>query len=564
MNDHTHRNETPELGRDTENDRLECRIEFNRRGFLQALGAGLLITVSASGAQAPGGGRGGRGGGGGGFGGQATQTVAARLHIGEDGVITVMTGKIELGQGPRTIITQGAAEELRVPASRIRLVMADTELVPDDGVTAGSQTTPRTMPAVRAACATARNLLADEAARRWQVDRSAVEVRDGAVSLPEGKQTISYADLAKSDEIAKAFQQPVSREVELTPAKDWKVLGASLPRPNARDIVTGAHRYASDIVRPDMLYGKVLRPPSYGATLASVDTSEAEAMKGVVVVHEGDFVGCAAPTSFLAAQAVKAIAAKAQWNTEPFPSSKDVSKWLKDHGQQGGEGGGGGFGGRGGGEKGSVKDALAQAGKTLKATYEAPYVQHSPMETRAAVAEWKDGKLTVWAGSQSPFSSRSEIARELNTPPESVHVIVPDTGGAFGGKHSTEAGVEAARLAKAAGKPVHVKWTREEEFTWAYFRPAVVIDIQAALDAGGKIVAWEMVSYGDSMPAGIQTPYDIPNTKTQPIRSNTPLKVGAYRCLGATVNNWARESMMDELAAAAGADPLEFRLAHLT
>ncbi len=516
-------------------------LALSRRGFLQLLGAGLLVTVTEGAAVAQrrrGGARGAR-------------TVAARLHIGEDGTITVMTGKVELGQGARAEITQAAAEELRVSPYRIRLVMGDTDLVPDDGVTAGSRTTPSTVPAVREGAAAARNILTGRASRQWQVDRDALEVRDGAITHPATKRRITYAELARTSEVATAFEGPTPDDVEVTPVNEWEVLGTSLPRPNVRDIVTGAHRFASDISRPGMLYGKVLRPPSYGATLSSIDLSKAKAMEGVVVVRDGDFVGCAAPTSFRAAQALEGLAKAASWELAPHPSSKELWAHLKEHAS----------GGRSS-TRGSVEEGLAAADKTLSAEYHVAYVQHAAMEPGAAVAEWNDDRLTVWVGSRGPFGVRSRLTEAFGIPGERVRVIVPDTGGGFGMKSGDDAAVEAARLAKAVGRPVSRRWTREEEFTWAYFRPAALIEIQAGLDAKGSIVAWDFTNINSGR-AALESPYDIPNARALYQRSDSPLRQGSYRCLAATANNFARECFMDELAAAAGADPLAFRLGHI-
>ena len=520
-------------------------FQVTRRGFLQLLGAGLLITVAEGLSFGERGGTARRAG-----------TVAARVHIDQDGRITVMTGKVEIGQGSRAQLTQAAAEELRVPVSQIHLVMGDTALVPDDGTTAGSRTTPSTVPAVRKGAAAARELLTELACERWKVEKGTVKVEKGAVSHPATGRTLTYAELAKAEDIAKAFEKTIPADVEVTPVSEWEVLGTSLPRPNRRDLVTGAHRFPSDIVRPNMLYGKVLRPPSYGATLVTVDLSEAKAMEGVVVVRDGEFVGCAAPTSFRAAQALKAIAKTASWNTAPHPSSKELFFYLKEHAQRGD-----GRGSRGGTDS-SVQQAIGKASKVVREVYEISYIQHAPMEPRAAVAEWNDGNLTVWTGSQAPFGVHSQLAQAFGIDSAKVRVIMPDMGGGFGGKHTGEVAVEAARLAKAAGRPVSLRWTREEEFTWAYFRPAGVIEIQAGLDANGSIVAWDFTNI-NSGEAAIASPYEIPNKRIQFLRSDPPLRQGSYRCLAATANNFARESFMDELAAAAGADPLAFRLAHI-
>lgn len=524
------------------------QLDLDRRAFVQMLGAGLLITSTGGVAfgQRRAGGRG-RGG-----------TVGARLHVGRDGTITVMTGKIEIGQGSRTQLTQAAAEELHVGVDRITMVMGDTDLCPNDGTTAGSRTTPSTVPVVRRGAAAARELLTELACKRWKVDPSGVEVVDGAVAHPSEKEKITYAELAKTNDLDALFRRAVPADVSVTPVSQWKVLGRSIPRRNSRATVTGAHRYPSDVQRPNMLYGKILRPPSYGATMSSVDLSPAEAMEGVIVVRDGDFVGCAAPTSFLAEQAVRALAKTASWQTAPHPSSKELFEYLKEHARSGG-------GGRRGSRDradGAPGQPLAGAAKVLSGIYRVPYVQHTPMETRAAVAEFSGGKLTVWTGSQAPNRVHSQVAQALGLPQDRVRVIIPDTGGGFGGKHTGEVAVEAARLARKAGRPVCVQWTREEEFTWAYFRPAALIEIRAGLDAGGKLVAWDFTNI-NSGGAAIRSPYEIPSNRARFVRSDSPLRTGSYRALAATANNFARECFMDELAAAAGSDPLAFRLAHL-
>jgi CO/xanthine dehydrogenase Mo-binding subunit len=517
---------------------------LTRRTFVKLIGTGVLISVSgetAYGQRAP----------------RQGQTVSARLHIGKDGAITVMTGKVEVGQGSRAEISQAAAEELRVPLARIELVMADTEHCPDDGVTAGSGTTPRTLPAVRKACAAAREVLIDMAARRWQADRKSLVAKDGAVVDEATKRTLSYAELASGEGTAEAFDREVPSETPLTPVREQKVLGTPAARPNLKDLVTGAHRYPSDTVRPGMLYGKVLRPPAYGAKLKDIDLAKAKALEGdgVVVVRDGDFVGCAAPTTYLAARGLEALAAGATWETADHPSSDELYKYLKDHSRR-----------RGRTEPDREKaagDSKGKSAKSLHADYQVAYIQHAPMETRGAVAEWTGDKLTVWTGSQAPFRVRSDLAQALRVPEVRVRVVIPDTGGGFGGKHSGECAVEAARLAKAAAKPVSLRWTRQEEFTWAYFRPAGLIEIQGGLDDKGVITAWDFTNY-NSGGSAVESPYAVPGGQSRHVPCDTPpLKQGSYRALASTANNFARECFVDELAAAAGADPLAFRLAHL-
>jgi CO/xanthine dehydrogenase Mo-binding subunit len=494
-------------------------FSWDRREFLGLVGAGLLLSVFERDAEAQ---RGGRGRGGSG----APSTLGARLHLGEDGTVTVLTGKIEEGQGPRTEIALATAEELRIPVERVRVMMADTDVTPNDGTTAGSGTTPRAIPAVRRAAAAARQLL-----------QSA------------GKQ--DYAELAKSPGIAEAYQSNLPADIKLTPATEWRALGTPLGRINGRDIVTGAHHFPSDIVRPNMLYGSVLRPPSYGATLENVDPAAARKLAGVTVVRDGEFTGCTAPTRFAARKAVAALASTAQWRTKEHPSSAHLFEHLKEHAAKGREQ-----------AKGSLDAGYQGARHRLKGTYQTAYVQHAPMETRAAVAEWQDGKLTVWTGTSNPFSVRDSLAQAFHLRPEQVRVIVPDMGGGFGGKHTGEAAMEAARLAKEAGRPVNLQWTRAEEFMWAYFRPAALIEVEAALDDKGTVVAWDFANYNSGASA-LETPYRVANQRTRYIPSESPLRPGSYRCLAGTANNFARESFMDELAAAVKADPLEFRLAHL-
>jgi len=243
------------------------------------------------------------------------------------------------------------------------------------------------------------------------------------------------------------------------------------------------------------------------------------------------------------------VAATAQWESRSHPSSSEVHAFLRN-------------GVPDGVPENPFAAELEAANKQLKQTYHIAYVQHAPMETRAAMAEWQEDGLTVWTGTQNPFGVRRELTRAFRLADDKVRVIVPDTGGGFGGKHTGETAIEAARLAQAADKPVLVKWTREEEFTWAYFRPAAVIDIEAGLDAQGRLTSWFFVNINAGR-SGVQTPYQCRQGRSLDVGSNAPLRQGSYRALGSTGSNFARECFMDELAGAAGADPLDFRLAHL-
>ena len=535
----------------------------NRREFVGSLGAGLLIVVAAPGAIAQ---QAERRSGGTSRGGQNAK-VADRLHIGVDGTVTVLTGKVEVGQGARTQVCQAVAEELRVPPANVQVIMGDTELCPNDGGTSGSGTTPRTIPSIRAAAAVARQALIELAALKLQVDASSLSVQDGRIVDPKSNRSLSYADLASDQAISETLKSKLDRtagsDVSVAPAERWQVLGTSPGKTAAEQIVTGSHRYPSDIVRSGMLYGRILRRPAYGARLVSIDLKPAQSMPGVTVVRDADFVGCAARSTWLAAKAIEALAATAQWeqpDASAQPTSKTLFQYLKDHAappQGGGQGGG-----RNGSSRGSIERGLAEAKKTLSATYEVAYIQHAPMEPRAAVAEWQDGKVTVWTGTQNPMRVRGELMEAFRLPAESVRVIVPDTGGGFGGKHTGEVALEAARLAKDCRQPVSVRWTREEEFTWAYFRPAGLIEVTGGLGSQGGLLAWTFDNY-NSGGSALETPYTISNVRTRSISCDAPLRAGSYRALASTANTFARECFMDELAEAAGADPLSFRLDHL-
>jgi len=539
-------------------ERPAYRFELERREFIAILGAGLVVSVRGAPLSAQDRRRGGGDG----------SPVSERIHVGADGVITVLTGKVEVGQGSRTQITAAAAEELGVAPDAIRLVMADTELTPDDGGTSGSRTTPSTVPQVRRACAAARRMLLDAAAEQWKVERDSLSIRDGHVVGPSPEHKLALGVLVMS-----AFGERNDREVEpgtsVRGVEEWKVLGTSVPRAGAREIVTGAHRYPSDIRRPTgTLFGAVLRPPTFGARLESIDLAPAKAIDGVVAVHDGEFVGFAAPTSALARRAAAAVASNARWIEESTHSSSDALWDLLRETAERRSGGGGADGprggrGRGSTERGSVEDGLAASKSVLRAEYRIAYIQHAPMEPRAACAEWNGDGLTVWTGTQNPDRVRSQVAEAFRTSARNVRVIVPDTGGGFGGKHTGEVAIEAARLARAAGKPVSLTWTREEEFSWAYFRPAGLIELAGGVDGEGRLVAWEHTNI-NSGGSAVATPYDVPNVRARSINARSPLRQGSYRALASTANVFARECFLDELAAQAGVDPLAFRRMHLS
>lgn len=523
------------------------QLELARRDFFKLLGAGIAVFAIAKDALAA----------------QETapgsrsfhneelpKEISAWLHIGEDGTVIGFTGKAEIGQNIRTALAQTIADELRVPFESVRMVTADTALTPFDAGTFGSRTTPTMTPQFRRVAAAARDLLVGVAAKEWNVSPDGLLAADAKVTEPASGRSLRYAELAQG----KTLAMNIPAEDPVTPATQWTVAGKPIPKVDGRAFVTGRHQYTTDLRPEGLLYGKVLRPPSFGATLTSYDDSAAKAMDGVIVVGDGDFVGAAAPSAHQAQKALDAI--RAQWKEVPQISNKEIFSYLKQNAV-------GKSDDRYKKQKGSVEEALAGAAHRLDATYTVAYIAHAPLEPRAAVAQWTDGKLTVWTGTQRPFANRDELADIFHMPESNVRVIVPDTGSAYGGKHTSDAAIEAARLARAAGRPVKVVWTREEEFTWAYFRPAGVIEVKSGITADGKLTAWDFHNYHSGM-SGIETPYAVPDQRTEFHAVPLILRSGSYRGLAATANHFARETHMDALARAAQMDPLEFRLKNVT
>jgi CO/xanthine dehydrogenase Mo-binding subunit len=515
---------------------------LHRRDFLKVLGGGLLIcfTHASSWAQESGRALAGH---------ELPKELSAWLHIAADGQVKVFTGKVEVGQNIRTSLAQLVAEELRVPFDTITMVMGDTDLTPWDMGTFGSRTTPTMGPQLRTMAAAARQMLIEVAAERWHVAPAGLSTAGGKVTDPENSRSLGYGELTRGEKLVKT----VSSAESLTAAAQWKIAGAAVPKAEGRDFVTGKHKYPSDISLPEMMFGAVLRPDGFNATLVSLETGAAEKLPGVKVVRDGDFIGLVAPDAFTAQHALSTI--QARWDVPAQPSNQGLFAYLKDNPESGQDDGPQHV-------SGSVAQAMAGADLKLEERYTVAYIAHAPLEPRAAVAEWTDGKLTVWTGTQRPFGVRDELMEAFHLSSAQVRVIQPDMGSGYGGKHTGEAAIEAARLAKAAGKPVKVVWTRSEEFTWAYLRPAGTIEIKAGARRDGTLVAWEHHNY-NSGPAAIGTPYNVPNQLIQYHAAKSPLRQGSYRGLASTANHFARESHMDGMAHVVGMDPLEFRLKNL-
>jgi nicotinate dehydrogenase subunit B len=518
---------------------------FDRRQFLKAFSGGIALIVPVSNLVArtlqqeqgeSGRGRGDE---------RVPNEIGAWIHIDEKGTVSVFTGKVEIGQNIRTSLAQAVAEELHVPLTTVRLVMADTDLTPFDMGTFGSLTTPRMAPQLRKAAAAARETLIALAAEQWKVETKTVRIVDARFVNHDASKSLTIAEVAKGQKLVKT----IPPDVAITPVNEWTIAGTSVPKVDGRDFVTGKHQYTSDIKREGMLHGRVVRPTALNSTLFSSDTKSAEAMPGVTVVRDGDFIGVTAPDQQTALRAEKAIAV--HWKAPGQPGAEELFDYLKKNASPGRSR-----------PVGSIAVGIAAADKKLSQTYTVAYIAHAPPEPRAAVAEWNDGKLTVRTGTQRPFGVRSELAEAFRIPEEKVRVIVPDTGSGYGGKHTGECAVEAARLARASGKPVKLVWTREEEFNWAYFRPAGVIEVSTGVKNDGTVTAWEFHNY-NSGGSGIQVKYDFPNQDIQFHNSKSPLRQGSYRGLAATANHFAREVHMDELAQLVGMDPVAFRLKNI-
>jgi nicotinate dehydrogenase subunit B len=529
----------PEPERYEFNESPAYSFELNRRDFLRFGGAGILVCLAAPAlaqetAQGP----------------RMTPQpaptdVSGWLHIDQQGRITAYTGKVEIGQNIRTSLAQSVADELSAPLASVTMVMGDTETTPFDIGTVGSFTTPQVMPQLRRAAAVARAIVIDLAAQRWSAPAGEITISNGVVQHARSNRSAGFGELTRGERLVR--QIPAAEAIK--PGTEWTVAGKAAPKVDSEEIVTGRQKYVSDMTRPGMLYGKIVRPAAMGAALASIDDAAARRMQNVTVVRDGNFIGVAAAKPWLAEQAAAAI--RTQWTPQPGqPSSTTIFDYLKTHAEKPAA------------RPQALEQALTSAAHRLDRAYTVQFIAHVPLEPRAAVAEWTGDKLTAWVGTQRPFGVREELAQAFRIPTTQVRVVVPPFGSGYGGKHTGEVAIEAARLAKAAGTPVKVVWTRAEEFQWAYFRPAGVIEIASGMSADGLLTAWDFVNHHSGR-AAIEGVYQIANNRTQFVTLTPPLRSGSYRALAATANNFAREVHIDELAALAKMDPLAFRLKNI-
>ena len=524
---------------------MTTALDMNRRAFIKLVGGGIIVIVSFGPSVLLGQDRK-----------RAYPTdLNVYLRIGEDGRVTVFSGKIEMGQGVLTSQAQMAAEELGVSIDAIDMILGDTDRCPWDMGTFGSLTTRMFGPALRAACAEARGVMMQLASERLEVGKEALVVDNGVVSVKgDLKRKVSYGALAKG----RAITRTLNEKAILRSISEFKEMGRSPRRLDAKDKATGLAKFAGDIRLPGMLYARILRPPAHGAKLAKVDTAAAAKMSGVTVVNRDGVVAALHADPELAGKALESI--KAEWKPAAPGADQDgiFDYLLKRAGEPEVQE-----------TKGDIRTARGGGSKSFNVTYHKGYVAHAPMEPHTALAEMKDGKLTIWASTQTPFPTRDRISRMLGLEAKNVRVITPYVGGGFGGKSAGLQTDEAATLAVATGKPVMVAWTRAEEFFYDTFDPACIVRIESAVDPNGKISMWDYtVWYAGDRSAELF--YDIPNVRIRVSGgwmgrgSDTHrFGVGPWRAPGANMNVWARESQIDIMAAAAGVDPLEFRIRNL-
>ncbi len=480
----------------------------------------------------------------------------AFLHIGANGRVTLLVGKIEMGQGIITGLPQIVAEELNVSLTTVDCVMGDTDLCPFDNGTFGSLSVRVLGPVLHAAAAEARAVLVQMASEKLGVPVAELTVKDGVVvSRTDAGKKASYGELAGGRKIERRYEG----QAALDKVSEYTIIGKSYPRRDAIEKVTGRAKFSGDISPPEALHARIVRPPAHGATITSIDTTAAEKLPGIRIVTDGDLVAVLHAHRDEADRALKLV----KTTVRPSANTLDhetIFVHLETTAVEK----------RQAGTAGDIAAGEKASAQVVVAKYLKGYVAHAPMETHTAVAAVAaDGKVTVWASTQTPFPLQTQVARALKLQPEKVRVITPFVGGGFGGKSANQQGIEAARLAVAAGKPVRVTWSREEEFFYDTFDPATVINIRAGLDASKHIVLWDNDIIGAGG-RGAGMFYAVPNHRTVTRGSWNgnpggmhPFAVGPWRAPGANANVWARESHIETLAARAGMDPVEFRLHNL-
>jgi CO/xanthine dehydrogenase Mo-binding subunit len=510
----------------------------------------------------------------------------AWIRINADGTATISTGKVELGQGILTALAQIAAEELDLPLARITMISGDTQRTPDEGQTAGSQSVENSGTALRMAGAEVRGLLIEFAVQRLGVRADQVSVADGVITAEDGRK-LGYGELVAGLDL---HREATAQIAPKQPASH-KIVGQPIQRLDIPAKVSGGAAFVQDLRLPGMLHGRVVRPPSYGARLEAVDVAAVKAMHGVVaVVRDGSFLGVIAEREEQAIKAREALIKHATWSAgAELPEREKIFDVIKSLPSKDATIG--------------VKQAAVPANaRVLEAVYTKPYMAHASIGPSCAVAEFKDGKMTVWTHTQGVFPLRGELSKALKLPAPSIRCIHVEGSGCYGHNGADDVALDAALLARGvAGRPVRLQWMRDDEFKWEPYGPAMVMRAKAALDRQGRVADWEYELWSNShstrpastsgtnvlaawyiaepQPMGPPTSppqpagggdrnaiplYDFPSQRVMHhFVQDMPIRVSALRTLGAYANVFALESFMDELAAAAGADPVAFRLAHL-
>ncbi len=515
------------------------------------------------------------------FWGDLTTWLDDWLAINPDGTVTAFSGKVELGTGVRTALAQIVAEELEVPLASVRMVMGDTELTPDEGYTAGSMTIGSIGTAVRNAAALARRTLLEMAAKRLHARPEELTVQAGTISLindPERK--TSYAELMGG----KPFNLEVTGDAPLKDSKNYSIVGTSTRREDIPGKVAGQPSFIQDLRLPGMLHGRLVRPPSPAAEFISMDESSVAGIPGLVkIVQRGNFIGVVAEREEQAMLAAQQL--KVEWREKAsMPSMQDLYTSLRSMPTEDNQVL----------EQGDTETAFKQAARQLQATYYQPYHAHASIGPSCAVADVKEDQITVWASTPGPYPLSGALAQLLGVPPEKVHLIHVEGAGSYGQNGSDDAAADAVILSQAAGRPVRVQWSREDEFVWEPKAPAMVMEVRGGLDAQGNVVAWDYQVWSPSHVARARaseqlvagqlingqgsshfgfsfgaernapTNYSFPNQRvTVHYIAESPLRASSFRSLGGAENTFANESFMDELAAAAGEDAVDFRLRHL-
>ena len=537
-------------------DEKKQKSAFDRRGFMKRIGGGIIVFFavenSASAFQQGPPAKPKMGGMGFGPPGGAAD-LNAYLKIGEDGKVTIFTGKVELGQGNMTALAQMGADELGVPFDSIRMIMGDTDLCPYDMGTFGSMSIRIFGPALRSAAAEARAILTEMASEQLQTAKEQLKVENGEIFAASDKsKRVTFAQLAKGQKITRKLD----KKPDVKPVSQFTIIGTSPTRMDARDKVTGKAQYTGDLRFPGMLYAKLLRPPAHGAKIKSVDVSAAGKLPGAVVINQDELVAVLHEDPETAEKALATI--QADWDVPALDVDENtIFDYLLEKAPkpQLAE------------RKGDLAAGEKAAVHIFEGTYLNGYGAHAPIETHTAVAKMDGDKLTIWISTQAPFMNQNEVARAAGLDAKNVHIIAPLVGGGFGGKAFIPQAVEAARLTKITGKPVQVAFSRKEEFFYDYYRPAAIVKIKSGVDGDGKICLWDYHVYFAGNRSAEQF-YDVPNNLQSSHGSMMgfggasahPFNTGIWRAPGANINVFARESHIDIMAAKVKMDPLEFRL----